>query len=181
MPVYHTLVSTEEHAWTLIFSTTTGSQICTPVPLLQTLHRMECHTFASVFLLSLGITVKMIVVDIAVQMQNASWVIAFAARDTMETEKLAKKMFAILILAKMVEAVFQLTHPMTVNVRWDGLDHTVKLDNTVFQILAKMVEHASLKKMVTDAAVSAILKEMTAKRQIPAHRIHAKTPVHAKK
>ena len=27
----------------------------------------------------------------------------------------------------MVEAVFQLTHLMTVNARWDGLDHTVKV------------------------------------------------------
>ena len=36
-------------------------------------------------------------------------------------------MFAILILVKTVEAVFQLTHLMTVNARWDGLDHTVKV------------------------------------------------------
>ena len=36
-------------------------------------------------------------------------------------------MFVILILVKMVEPVFQLTHLMTVNARWDGLDHTVKV------------------------------------------------------
>lgn len=90
-------------------------------------------------------------------------------------------MFVILILVKTVEAVFQLTHLMTVNARWDGLDHTVKLDNTAFQILAKTVEPVSLKKMVTGAAASVILKEMTAKRQILAPRTHAKTLVHVKK
>lgn len=181
MPVYHTLVSTEEPAWIHIFYTTMGNQICTPVPLSQTIHRMECHTFASVFLLSLGITARMIVVDIAVQTQNAFWAIVFAARVIMETEKHARKMFVILILVKTVEAVFQLTHLMTVNARWDGLDHTVKLDNTAFQILAKTVEPASLKKMDTGAAASVILKEMTAKRQILAPRTHAKTLVHVKK
>ena len=36
-------------------------------------------------------------------------------------------MFAILIRAKMVGTVFQLTHPMTANARWVGLDHTVKV------------------------------------------------------
>lgn len=142
---------------------------------------MDCRIFASVFLLSLAITAKMIVVDIAVQTQNAFWAIVFATKASMEMAKRAKKMFAILIRAKMVGTVSQLTHPMTVNARWVGLDHTVKLDNTAFQILVRTVELASLKKMVTGARVLAILKEMTVKRQTLVHQILAKTLVHARK
>jgi len=95
----------------------------------------------------------MTVVDIAVPMLNAFWDIAFVKRVSMEMERHAKKMYVILTPAKIVEHVFQPTHLMTANARWDGRGQTVKRDNTAFQIRARMEEPASQKKMDTDARV----------------------------
>lgn len=44
----------------------------------------------------------------------------------------SQKMYAIRILAKIVELVFQLTHLMTANACWDGQDHTVKVSAKVY-------------------------------------------------
>lgn len=124
---------------------------------------------------------KMTVADIVVPMLNAFWDIAFVKRVSMVMERHAKKMYVILIPAKIVEHVFQQIRLMTANARWDGPGHTVKLDSIAFQIHARMEEPAFQKKMDTDARVLAILKEMIVKKQILVHQILAKTPGHAKK
>lgn len=96
---------------------------------------------------------KMIGADFAVQMQNASSAIAFAKKVFMEMEKRAKETFAIRIRARTVEHVYRQTPLMTVIAFWDGLDHTVKLDNIASRILARTEELVSRKKMVTSATV----------------------------
>jgi len=97
--------------------------------------------------------VKMTGADFAMQTQNVSSATVFARKDIMEMANRAKETCAIPIHAKMELRVSQLT-PLTTAIAFsDGLDHTVKPDNTAFPILARMEEPVFRRKMVTNVIV----------------------------